>query len=181
MDERLPRTDEPEPGDALLHPITLAALGVLLVNDHVLKAAWPGPLTGKLSDMAGLAFFPLLLLSSWELGLALGGRWRRPTVRALTTAVAVSALGFGLVKIVPLATDAWACLLGTAQWWLVLPGRLFVGLPLPGIVPAAVVADRTDLLALPGVALAAWVGYRRLRPVGWTRAPATPREEAAKP
>jgi len=26
---------------------------VLAVNDHVLKAAWPGVVTGKLSDVAG--------------------------------------------------------------------------------------------------------------------------------
>lgn len=32
----------------------LIALGVLLLNDHVLKTAYPGWLTGKLSDFAGL-------------------------------------------------------------------------------------------------------------------------------
>ena len=40
-------------GDGLLHPIALLAVALLLVNDHLLKAAAPGPLTGKLSDSPG--------------------------------------------------------------------------------------------------------------------------------
>jgi hypothetical protein len=52
---------EPVPGDGLLHPIVLLAIGILLINDHVLKSAWPGAVTGKLSDIAGLVFFPLLV------------------------------------------------------------------------------------------------------------------------
>ena len=32
----------------LIHPVTVLALGVLLVNDHFLKAAHPGRLTGNL-------------------------------------------------------------------------------------------------------------------------------------
>ncbi|WP_345393526.1 hypothetical protein [Nonomuraea salmonea] len=31
---------------------------VLLVNDHLLKAAFPGVVTGKLSDVAGLLVAP---------------------------------------------------------------------------------------------------------------------------
>ena len=41
-----------------MHPVALAAIAVLVVNDHVLKSAYPGWLTGKLSDIAGLVFFP---------------------------------------------------------------------------------------------------------------------------
>src|SRR5438045_2459919 len=47
--------------DALLEPTPLAAIALLLLNDHALKARWPGVVTGKLSDAAGLVFFPLLL------------------------------------------------------------------------------------------------------------------------
>ena len=47
---------------ALTHPVTLAALGVLLVNDLVLKALWPHPwTTGKLSDLAWMVFAPPVL------------------------------------------------------------------------------------------------------------------------
>lgn len=38
----------------------LAALAVLLINDIVLKAAFPGWLTGKLSDLAGVAMVGML-------------------------------------------------------------------------------------------------------------------------
>ena len=47
---------------ALTHPVTVAALGVLLLNDLLFKAIWPHSwLTGKLSDLAWLIFaLPLL-------------------------------------------------------------------------------------------------------------------------
>lgn len=160
--------------DALLHPITLAAIGLLLLNDHVLKSAWPGPITGKLSDLAGLAFFPILLLSGGELVLALGGRWRGPTVRALAMAVIVSTAGFILIKTVPSAADGFGWMLGQAQWLLSLPIHVLSGLPVPPVARATVVADLTDLAALPALALAIWVGVSRLRTDGLAaRAPAS--------
>ena len=47
---------------ALTHPATVAALGVLLLNDLLLKSLWPHSwLTGKLSDLTWLVFaLPLL-------------------------------------------------------------------------------------------------------------------------
>ncbi|GAA3121815.1 hypothetical protein GCM10020001_047700 [Nonomuraea salmonea] len=42
----------------LCHPVTVAGVLVLLVNDHLLKAAFPGVVTGKLSDVAGLLVAP---------------------------------------------------------------------------------------------------------------------------
>ena len=59
------------PGDLLLHPIAVLAVAVLVINDHVLKGLAPGLLTGKLSDLAGLLFFPLLLASVVELAASL--------------------------------------------------------------------------------------------------------------
>ena len=44
---------------ALATPIAIFAIALLVVNDHVLKLACPGLVTGKLSDFAGLMFFPL--------------------------------------------------------------------------------------------------------------------------
>ena len=72
-----------DPGDALLDPIALAALTLLVVNDHILKSAWPGFVTGKLSDIAGLAFFPILVLSGWELLEMAMRKWQHPSMRAL--------------------------------------------------------------------------------------------------
>ncbi|MBX6387020.1 MAG: hypothetical protein IRZ07_29260, partial [Microbispora sp.] len=54
------------------HPATLTAIAVLLVNDHLLKHLWPGVVTGKLSDVAGMLVAPPLL------ALAAGAAARRP-------------------------------------------------------------------------------------------------------
>lgn len=43
----------------------LCSLAVLLVNDWWLKAAYPGLVTGKLSDFAGLALVGFALLAQW--------------------------------------------------------------------------------------------------------------------
>ena len=52
------------PGALLLHPVNLIAMLVLGLNDHWLKAAWPGLVTGKLSDVAGLVVLPLVVVGS---------------------------------------------------------------------------------------------------------------------
>ena len=47
---------------ALTHPVTVAALGMLLVNDLLLKSLWPDSwITGKLSDLAWVIFASPLL------------------------------------------------------------------------------------------------------------------------
>jgi hypothetical protein len=45
----------------LQHPITILSIIILIINDHVLKTYYSSWLTGKLSDFAGLFFFPFLL------------------------------------------------------------------------------------------------------------------------
>src|SRR5688500_8392949 len=54
-------------GERLLRPWVVISVCVLVSNDHYLKLSWPGILTGKLSDFAGLAFFPVFLQALWEL------------------------------------------------------------------------------------------------------------------
>ena len=60
---------------ALMDPVTLAALGVLLVNDLLFKWLWPGAwVPGKLSDLAWMVFAPPVL--AYVLSLApLGSAW----------------------------------------------------------------------------------------------------------
>src|SRR5688572_20457466 len=48
---------------AIVTPIFIAALVLLALNDHVLKAAYGNPLTGKLSDFAGLFAFAVFFAS----------------------------------------------------------------------------------------------------------------------
>ena len=57
----------PWAGSLLLHPLALASLALWIANDHWLKLALPGALTGKLSDAAGLVVCPLLLLRALEM------------------------------------------------------------------------------------------------------------------
>ena len=59
MPPTLPSDFRRQAASALMHPATLAALGVLLLNDHLLKHIWPGGwIPGKLSDLAWMIFAP---------------------------------------------------------------------------------------------------------------------------
>ena len=63
---------------ALASPVAVVSLVLLVLNDHLLKQAWPGAVTGKLSDVAGLVVAPLLL----TVGLAAVGVRGRARGRA---------------------------------------------------------------------------------------------------
>jgi len=54
----------------LQHPISLLSIALLLLNDHVFKVISPSWLTGKLSDFAGLFFFPFIVSAGLSLLLA---------------------------------------------------------------------------------------------------------------
>ncbi|MFF5177468.1 hypothetical protein ACFY2Q_05515 [Micromonospora sp. NPDC000316] len=127
----------------LCHPATLLALVVLVVNDHVLKAAFPGLLTGKLSDVAGLVLAPPLVAVLLTLVVP-----RLPArAAALVGLVAVGA-GFAVVK-----SSGYAAELASSAW-TALAGQSLVR------------ADWTDLFALPALGLARWSWTRaRSRPV----------------
>ncbi|MFG1868945.1 hypothetical protein [Micromonospora arborensis] len=127
----------------LCHPATLLALVLLVVNDHLLKPALPGLLTGKLSDVAGLVLAPPLVAVLLTLLVP-----RLPARAAALVAVVAVGAGFAVVKssgyAAELASSAWTALAG----------------------PSLVRADRTDLLTLPALGLAWWSWTRaRRRPV----------------
>lgn len=149
------------PGDGLLHPILLGALVALVLNDRLLKAAWPGPVTGILSDVAGLVVAPLALQAAWEVGAWLRGRWSGPSRRVLALAIVAVAVGFVAVQVWPPASDGYRVGLAILQWPFAALGALAGGSPLPPLRPVVAVADTGDLLALPAVAITWWVGSRR--------------------
>jgi hypothetical protein len=150
--------------DALLDPIALAAIAILVLNDHVLKPLAPGWVTGKLSDVAGLAFFPLLLLGAWELVHASRRRWTGPTLRPLAVAIAVTAIGFVLVKGTGAGASAYAWALGTLQWLVASVATLLTSGPPPVLRPVTIAQDVSDLVALVALVLAWKIGSARLHP-----------------
>jgi len=137
-------SDEPVPGRALLHPVALSCLGLMVLNDQVLKWACRGVLTGKLSDVAGLVFFPLLLVSVWEWSAWLAGRPPHAPRAVVWGAVVFTASGFAAIQVSEVAAWAWTWGLGLLQ------------APIRGTwQPVVHTMDPTDLIALPaaGVAL----------------------------
>jgi hypothetical protein len=155
----------PVAGAGLLHPLPLAAVALLVLNDHLLKHSFPGLVTGKLSDLAGLAFFPLLLQALWETGQVLLRRPWQPSARVLAVTTLATALAFSLVNLSTAASDAWALLLGALQWPVHALAALARGAAPPGLRPTLSTRDPTDLLALPTLALAVRIGLRRVSEV----------------
>ncbi len=92
----------------LAHPASLAAIVLLLANDHGLKQAHPSALTGKLSDLAGLLFFPFLMAFclAWLPGLG------RDEVRLGRLSIAITALWFAGLQLSPLVEAATMRLVG---------------------------------------------------------------------
>jgi hypothetical protein len=144
------------PGEALLHPVALASIAVLLINDHVLKAAWPGFITGKLSDFAGLVFFPLLLLACSQIAQALIGRSCALAKRQLIVAISFTAALFVAIKADSTANELVSAILGGAQW--LVGGVLGASALAPA--PVVIARDLSDVIALPALAAAYLIGRR---------------------
>lgn len=116
------------------HPLTVGATAVLLLNDHVFKQAWPGLVTGKLSDVAGLVVAPAVL--GLLFGLFRAGRIGAAAATLLTGA------GFAWVKLTGTGAEVASAV------WSVVNG------------PSVVLADPSDLVALPALGLAWWTWRR---------------------
>lgn len=135
-----------------MHPVTLLAVALLVVNDWVLKPRYHGVVTGKLSDIAGLAFAPVILSSAIGLVLHAASRLGArvdPALsrRRLLLCIAATAAGFTVVKLSPAASEGVAQLLGHL-------GR-----------EASIYLDPSDLLCLPALGVAYAIGRDELRRV----------------
>jgi hypothetical protein len=126
---------------SLAHPVTLAALLLLLVNDQVLRRWWPSTVTGKLGDFAWLFFMPLVLTAL--LALVAPTRSQRLVRLAAPLGFGVTGAIFALAKTLPSAHDAVMRVAG-----------LLAGFPIGWR------RDPTDLVALLAL-VPAWVLWRR--------------------
>lgn len=125
------------------HPVFLAALVVLILNDHVLKTAYPGWVTGKASDFAGLIVFPLMMLSAIDLLTPIPVR----RARLLTVGVlAATGIVFSAIQLHTGSADVYRVALGYLQF----PVRAAMGAT--QAVAVRHTADASDLLGLVALA-----------------------------
>jgi hypothetical protein len=118
----------------IARPLPLAAVAVLALNDHVLKRLWPSALTGKLSDVAGLFFFPVLLAALIRIAAP-----RAPVKGVAIGSSLATAFVFAAIKTLPFANARADRILGPT------------------------VLDPSDLLALPACAFATYFLLRNDR------------------
>jgi hypothetical protein len=126
----------------------MAAVALLILNDHVLKGAYPGPITGKVSDFAGLIFFPLALQAVTELAAHVFGRDATGDHRVLLVAIAATCVAFAAVKLIPEINSLAELAIG---WLQRADARPRIAL------------DGTDLIALPALLMAWHIGVGRVR------------------
>lgn len=118
---------------ALAHPFSLLSIGLLIFNDQVLKVHAPSFLTGKLSDFAGLLFFPYFLIAT---GGLLSGLLPDKLARRLDPGLPVAGFIFTAVWFLGIKTAPAANAFSeSALSWL-------LG------YPTVIVMDVTDLAAL---------------------------------
>ena len=113
---------------ALSHPVSLLSIGVLLLNDHVLKMIAPSFLTGKLSDFAGLFFFPFLLIAVLSIPLERTGMKTR---QIAVTSLWITGMWFVGMKTIPIVNGGTEWLVEAVTGW-----------------QSQIVMDWTDLVAL---------------------------------
>jgi hypothetical protein len=121
--------------------LPLMAVGLFALNNGVLKQAWPGWVTGKLSDILVCFFLPLFISAILE------RLSRLAPVARVAIGIAITAAVFTALKTSAAASTVHDAGIAT------LVQRF-------GMFPAPNRVDTTDLCALPILALA-WMHARR--------------------
>lgn len=132
-------------GGLLIHPVSIGLLTILVANDFVIKAHWPGMVSGKLSDLVGLAWFPILLWAAADVLLGYGFGRRAGHV-ILWIGAAATGVAFTMLKLTDFGSEVYA---STFSLLLAIPYSLTGGVP-PQV---GAVQDASDLLALPMLAV----------------------------
>jgi hypothetical protein len=150
-------------GEALLHPLCLTCAALWWANDNLGKVYVPSWFTGKLSDVASLVVFPLFIWSVLD-GLLVLSRgaawfkrfdWRR---RLLQGCAASTGLLFATINVSSGVGDVYRAAWGA---FYTLVGGSFPDGTLR--LRATHTVDPTDLLTLPALLGALWVGEKLLQ------------------
>lgn len=121
----------------LTRPLTLGAVGILFLNDHVLRRSWPSWWTGKIGDFAWLYFAPFV--AGAILAWLIPAKWRRQEL-------IVGLLSFGLIG----STFTLANSLPAFHRWFTSGVETLLGIPI------VIHKDPTDLIAL----ISLWFAWR---------------------
>ena len=140
----------------LTHPVAVLALAVWIVNDHLLKSAFHNEVTGKLSDVASLIVFPLLVVTAYDLLHRAGTAHNR----VLTLAAVATAMVMATINLFDVAAEAYRVGLAALQYPLLAITRGELG-PLHRV---RLTMDPSDLLTLPAIAVPLWLGWRAPAP-----------------
>jgi hypothetical protein len=109
----------------LQHPATWLSISMLIINDHILKGLYPSWITGKLSDFAGLFFFPFLVAASLSFLLQ---KFKIPSRRVGEISFGFVGIWFVLLKTFPLVnsltTSLTSLLLGISTTFVLDPSDL---------------------------------------------------------
>jgi hypothetical protein len=145
--------------ELLLHPILIGGLALWLMNDHMGKHAFPTWWSGKLSDAAGLAVFPVVLAAALE------PLWRRSRAALLWTAACATGSVLLLINTWDVAAESYRWGLGALQWPFRLLAAAAFQLSAPTLLPVQLTMDPTDAVTLPFAAVGPYL-HHRLAPLG---------------
>jgi hypothetical protein len=108
----------------LRHPVILAALILTALNDHLLKSYFHNFITGKISDVTGLFYFPVFLYALYDLYRAPKSNHEFINIKRLTWCVILSDFLFVIFKFTSM------------RLWLM------------SVLPVKIVNDPSDILAI---------------------------------
>jgi len=127
--------------NCLTHPLTISAIVVLLLNDHILRIHWPSWLTGKLGDLTWVFFAPFIcaIAVSWIVPK------NRKNQEMIVGAISIGFIGvwFALAKTVPAVHDLTMDTVATINGW-----------------KGSIRLDATDLIVLPILYLS-WILWQK--------------------
>ena len=147
---QLPKKPKPvspkhdRPGDCIRHPVCITMLIVWLLNDHVWKEVWGNALTGKLSDIAGLVVFPMMLTALYEFYCSYLNQAPISLRRVHWVSLGFSALIMILINLSEWGADFVRVTLGYIQW----PFQCLWHHKITSLQPVQLTEDPTDLWTL---------------------------------